>query len=120
MSISDCWVSDHVGFWRGPIMRGPSERNVERCCPVGLRYLSCCIAPKKVTIKRDLPLIAVTSEPTATTHTSKRRRMRFVHVQYRELQSSPGTSDKVRYAAMSPGSPTTGINCRPYRTTPSG
>jgi hypothetical protein len=72
-------------------MQGPSGRNVERSCPVGLRYLSCCITLKKVPIKRDPPLVAVTSGPVAT-HTDKRR-MRFVHVQYRESQSSPGTSD---------------------------
>jgi hypothetical protein len=57
-------------------MRGPSGRNVERCCPVGLRYFSYCITPKKFTIKRDPPLIAVTGE-LAATHTDKRRRMGF-------------------------------------------
>jgi hypothetical protein len=73
-------------------MRGPSGRNVERCCPVGLRYLSYCITPKKVTLKREPPLIAVTGE-LAATHTEKRRRMGFVHIQHTESQSSPGTSD---------------------------
>jgi hypothetical protein len=42
-------------------MRGPCERNVERCCSAALVFVTCLITPKKrVAIKRD-PLFAATS-----------------------------------------------------------
>jgi hypothetical protein len=41
-------------------MRGPVERDVERCCPVALAFVTCLITPDA--IKRDPPLFAVTSD----------------------------------------------------------
>jgi hypothetical protein len=95
-----------------------SGRNVERCCPVGLRYLSYCITSKKVTLKREPPLIVVTGE-LAATHTEKKTPDGICsHTTYR-ITIITGDVRLVRYAALSPASPATGINCRPGRTTSS-
>ncbi len=61
------------------------------------------MTPKKATIKRDPLLIVAISGPTATTHADKRCQTRFVHV--KEIIIT-----LVRYAAVSPAGPTTGIN----------
>jgi hypothetical protein len=57
-------------------MRGPSVQDVEHCCPFGPRssLLVLLYYTQGVIIKRDPPLIAVTSGPTVTTHTGKRTR----------------------------------------------